>query len=331
MFQFINDLTWYPPAETKIPWAAICSTFIKSYSSFRDELCAYLEVDNCVLGENARGLLYRLLEVLKKKDGYRRDEILIPGYTCYSVAAAAAKAGLKISAYDIDPKTLHADINSIEKNLSDKTLAIITQHLFGILTPTDELKKIANKNDVFLIEDAAQALGKSQDDIIPGTIGDFGLFSFGRGKPLPVGAGGAVVSRKFGNLLNEMDIIPRDKGYKQTLIAATSQIISKPALYWLAEMLPLGLGKTIFNPWFHSKGIPEAVEKMLLKSLPTLNLLNANRKVLSKIYIKHISSKNTVKHKIDDIVSLIRFPVLIDGHELKSEWMQWGPESESSH
>ena len=89
-------MTWYPPAESKIPLHAILGAFFSSKGNFEKTSCNSLQVDQCVLGNSGRALLYLLLETLKSKEGGLRNEVLIPGYTCYSVAASVAKAGLKI-------------------------------------------------------------------------------------------------------------------------------------------------------------------------------------------------------------------------------------------
>ena len=204
-----------PPAETQIPWSAILSAFGRQCANFENDLCRYIDVDHCILGESARTLLFVLLEELKKKDNGRRDEVLIPGYTCYSVAAAVAKANLKISVYDLDPRTFCADLDSLEKAISEKTLAVITQHLFGILTPIDKLKGITHQNGAYLIEDSAQALGRvKKRNGQTRTMGDFGLFSFGRGKPLPIGGGGALVSRSYAEIINKITFNRNKKGYR---------------------------------------------------------------------------------------------------------------------
>ena len=212
VINFLKKLAWYPPAETKVPLTAIIGAFLHSSGNFEKTLCKYLGVGHCVFANTGRTLLYLLLEALKRKDGSKRDEVLIPGYTCYSVAASIAKAGLKIKVYDLDPATLQPDFDSLRNSISDKTLTIIFQHLFGIPTPVDEFEEIAQKTGISLIEDAAQALGGSVDGHHMGTIGDFSIFSFGRGKPLPVGGGGALIG-KDENVLSELDLKSKSKGY----------------------------------------------------------------------------------------------------------------------
>ena len=322
-YNIFKNLAWYPPAETKISWLAIISAFTKQTADFKAELCNYLDVDHCILGESARALLFKLLEALKNKDGGQRDEVLIPGYTCYSVAAAVAKADLKIAVYDLDPNTLHPDLDSLENAISEKTLAVVTQHLFGMLAPIDELKRIAEKSGACLIEDAAQAFGKVDSGKTPRILCDFGLFSFGRGKPLPVGGGGALVSNDHSEFFNEIAFDCQENGYKQTVLSAATQIISKPAFYWIPEMLPLGLGETVFDPDFHVKGMSKALERISVNALSVLDQLNAHRRRLSDVYSEHLTD-NCLILNTKDATSIIRFPVSLPNAILTNEMKRLG-------
>ena len=283
MKKLYKNLAWYPPAETYIPLRAILNACFNSSANFEKTLCDYLKVKKCVLANSGRALLYLLLEALKRKDGSIRDEVLIPGYTCYSVAASIAKAGLKIKAYDLDPATLQPDFNSLRKSTSGKTLAIIFQHLFGIPTPVNELEEIAQKTGATLIEDAAQALGGSIDSHRLGTIGDFGFYSFGRGKPLPVGGGGALIG-KDEVVLSELELKLSNKGYISLLSTAITQVLSSPWVYWIPEMLPLGLGETIFDPHFNVSAMQPVMQILAENSMGIIDDLNTHRRHIAKKY-----------------------------------------------
>jgi len=276
-------LAWYPPAETKIPLHTILKAFFNSSSNFEKTLCNYLKVNKCILGNSGRALLYLLLEALKKKDKGKRNEVLIPGYTCYSVAASVAKAGLKIRVYDLDPATLQPDFDFLRKSTSEKTLAIIYQHLFGIPTPVDEFEEIAQKTGVPLIEDAAQALGGSIDDHSLGTIGDFSIFSFGRGKPIPIGGGGALIG-KDEEILSEIQLKHNVKGYTQLVATAAAQMLSKPWVYWIPEMLPIGLGETIFDAHFNVSAMQPVLQNLADNSMDIIDDLNSHRHDIAKTY-----------------------------------------------
>lgn len=310
MLNVIRKFYWYPPAETKIPWPAIISAFKSNPVDSKSVLCNYLNVNHCVLAESARALLYKLLFALKEKADGKRNEVLVPGYTCYSVAASVAKAGLKIAVYDLDPTTLHADINSVRHSISEHTLAVVGQHLFGQISPMDELIELAHEQRAYLLEDAAQAFGKSDELKTPGTLGDFGILSFGRGKPLPVGGGGALVSNKHSDIVDAIQLDSKINGYKQASITAATQIVSKPYFYWLPELLPLGLGETVFDPDFDVDALPTALESMMAMSMPSLDRLNRHRRKISDIYSETIDPIAQVINS-GRATSIIRYPVML--------------------
>jgi len=307
--QLLKKLAWYPPAEVKIPWPALCASVVSSSSDFKKHLCDYLQVKYCILGNSGRAVLYLLLESLKRKDSKRRNEVLIPGYTCYSVAASAAKAGLKISLYDIDPQTLSPDPDSLRHSASSRTLAIVHQHLFGIPTPIDGLKEIAQDTGAYLIEDAAQGLGGILNGRPFGTMGDFGFFSFGRGKSLPLGAGGALAS-KDQNVLSGLESEVGSRGYTQLITTAVTLVISWPGLYWIPEMLPLGLGETIFDPHFDVSSMPLLVQNLAEKSMAILEGLNTHRRHLAKTYREAFDTKYVIPIPKGSTPVYTRFPLM---------------------
>ena len=307
--QFLKNLAWYPPAETYIPVHAILDALFHSINNFEKTLCNYLSVEQCVLGNSGRALLYLLLEALKRKDGGKRDEVLIPGYTCYSVAASIAKSGLKIKVYDLDPATWQPNFDYLRNSTSTKTLAVIYQHLFGIPTPVDEFKEIAQKIGAPIIEDAAQALGGSINGHRLGTIGDFGFYSFGRGKTLPIGGGGALIG-KDEEVLSALDLKSKRKGYVSLMSTALTQVMSKPSIYWIPEMLPLGLGETIFDPHFNVSAMQPVMQNLAENSINILNDLNIHRCHIARTYEDVFGHKNILPVSKEATPVYTRFPLM---------------------
>ncbi len=156
-------------------------------------------------------------------------------------------------------------------------------YLFGIPTSGYEFKKIAQEAGVALIEDAAQALGGSIDSHRLGTMGDFGFYSFGRGKPLPIGGGGALIG-KNNDIISELELKLSNKGYGSLISTALAQVMSKPSIYWIPEMLPLGLGETIFDTGFDATAMQSAIQNLAGNSMDTLDDLNAHRRDIAKTY-----------------------------------------------
>ena len=312
----------YPPAETKIPLSGFCGAILSRNGNFKRGLCKYLEVENCILGNSGRALLFLLLSTTKK-DSPERNEVLIPGYTCYSVAAAVAKAGLTIRPYDLDPKTFFPDMKSLKQAVSGRTLAIVVQHLFGIPTLLDDIHTIGKETGAILIEDAAQALGGSMNGSMLGTQGDFALFSFGRGKPLPLGSGGALAGRD-GSAVQAMEQLRHTSGILPYVGTVAAQWLSKPHFYGIAEMLPLGLGETIFDPGFLVSSLGPMMEKLGGRSLEFLAELNEHRTQIANAYSSVFGKDCTVglAMKADPVYT--RFPLLTEFRTISRELYSLG-------
>ena len=112
------------------------------------------------------------------------DEILLPSFTFFATAGCVSRLGATPVYVDIDPETYNMDPSRIEQKISSKTKAILPVHLFGQCADMNPLLEIAKEKKLFLIEDAAQALGAEykpttgEDGRRAGQMGDLGCFSF---------------------------------------------------------------------------------------------------------------------------------------------------------
>ena len=138
------------------------------------------------------------------------DEVILPSFTFSSCANAILLSGAKPVFCDIDLKTYNIDPGEIRKKITAKTRAIMVVHYAGFACAMDEIGRIAKENDLFVIEDAAHALGAKYKDRYLGSIGDAGCFSFHGTKNAASGEGGAfVTNNKKADRLAE---IIREKG-----------------------------------------------------------------------------------------------------------------------
>lgn len=122
------------------------------------------------------------------------DEVIVPTYTWNASALAIIDANAIPVFADIDPKTLTIDPASIEKNLTERTRAVIVVHLFGHPCDMDPIMELARRHDIVVIEDAAQAHGAAYKGRKVGSLGHIGCSSHQGSKNLPAGEGGAVVT-----------------------------------------------------------------------------------------------------------------------------------------
>ncbi len=120
------------------------------------------------------------------------DEVIMPSYTFVSTANAFILRGATIVFVDIHPFTMNIDERLIEAAVTEKTKAIVPVHYAGIACEMDTIMEIAKKHNLFVIEDAAQALFSTYKGQALGTIGDFGCFSFHETKNYSCGEGGAI-------------------------------------------------------------------------------------------------------------------------------------------
>jgi len=319
---FLEQITCYPPAEAKLSLRHVILSLFSRSGDFEKSLCTYLGVNQCVLANSGRALLYLLLKKLQDQEGKDRDQVLIPGYTCYSVAASIAKAGLEIRVYDLDPKTFGADIDDIKRKVNPHTLAIVCQHLFGIPTDLGELVPLAREEKCYLIEDAAQALGGYMGSMPLGRLADFGFYSFGRGKPLPLGCGGALIG-KDSRILSSLSISKLANSFTALVKVAGGQVFSSPHMYWLPEALPLGLGETVFDPGFPALGIPRKIRTLGEKALSLLAVLNSHRKKIARTYLEVLDKHNCVTSH-DGVPVYTRFPVIASEVPISKELKRLG-------
>lgn len=212
---------------------------------------AEFSVNDVFLVSSGSAALVLALTALKSLTS--RTEVVIPAYTCFSVPAAVLKAGLTPVLCDIDPATFDFDHVLLEQALGPGTLCVIAHHLFGVPSDVERLRATCAARGVFVVEDAAQAMGVRSRGRQLGTIGDVGIFSFGRGKNVTCGSGGAIVTTSrdiAAALARQYGSVPRStavsvlKDFVQLLLMT---VFIRPRLYWIPAALPwLRLGETIF-------------------------------------------------------------------------------------
>tara|TARA_R110001583_G_scaffold195427_1_gene373253 strand:+ start:22053 stop:23195 length:1143 start_codon:yes stop_codon:yes gene_type:complete len=128
-------------------------------------------------------------------DFNNEDEFILPSYTFVSTANAFCLRGAKPIFADIDEDTLNIDLKHAESLISRKTKSVIPVHYAGISCDMDELMRIAEVNQLSVIEDAAQALTSTYKGKNLGTFGDYSTFSFHETKNVICGEGGALYTQ----------------------------------------------------------------------------------------------------------------------------------------
>jgi UDP-4-amino-4-deoxy-L-arabinose-oxoglutarate aminotransferase len=122
------------------------------------------------------------------------DEVITTPMTFIASATAIIEAGARPVFVDVEPETGNLDASRIEAAITERTRAIIPVHLYGQMCDMRAIRRIADRNNLRVIEDAAHCIEGERDGASPGQLGDTACFSFYATKSLTSGEGGAVVT-----------------------------------------------------------------------------------------------------------------------------------------
>ena len=136
------------------------------------------------------------------------DEVIVPTFSFFATAGVVSRLNAIPVLVDSDPVTFNIDPVEVEKKITSRTKAIIPVHLFGQSCYMDQIMVIARKNNIKVIEDAAQAIGvQYKDGRYVGTIGDIGCFSFFPSKNLGCFGDGGLVTTNDNKLGEKLRIL----------------------------------------------------------------------------------------------------------------------------
>jgi len=319
-----------PPAAAPLHFKDIISGWAGLFEGvitvrrFEEELKEVYGVRHCFAVSSGKAALVLILQALNELSP-ERDEVLIPAYTCYSVPSAIVRAGLKVRLCDLASGTLDFDFDRLEEQLENpRILCVIPTHLFGLPADAERVKRLADHRGIFVVEDAAQAMGAEWNGKKMGTVGDVGLFSMGRGKAFSTVEGGII--------LTDNDLIGRAiekrlgaiAGYgafdclKLILYAVALSLLIHPWIYWLPKSLPfLKLGETHFNPSFPIRRL-SSFQAGAAKGWK--NKIGELREIRSKNAVKIAGYGITPPAVLKDVLpGLIRYPVLLADVDAKKK------------
>lgn len=271
----------------------------EQYQTIKEELIKQLDKvmssSHFILGENVNQLESDIAKLSNVKHGIgvangsdaihialqaagiqEGDEVITTAFTFFATGGAISRANAKPVYVDIDPITFNINPIEVEKAITDKTKAIIAVHLYGQMADMEALKLIANKHNLVLIEDAAQAIGAKQNGKNVGELGTAATYSFFPTKNLGAyGDAGMVVTND--DMLNESARIIRVHG-------------SKPKYYHKV------LG--------YNSRLDELQAAILNVKFPHLSEWTENRRACAQYYSERLNEK---------IGEFIKTPVEIEG------------------
>jgi perosamine synthetase len=234
--------------------------------------------------------------------------VALPAWACFDVLSAALGAEVQPLFYDIDPTTLLPDAESISAVANAKPAAIVVVHPFGIAADVPELRRSLG-DSIAIIEDAAQAWGSQHASRWLGGDGDFGVLSFGRGKGLTGGSGGALLQRD-----PVARSLPSLRGARDVFAMAVLTALTPPSLYALPARLPfLKLGETQYKPPRDAAGISQAAAAAVLAGLAAGDAASAARAIRAstlRALVEQLGGLHNITVSANAAPGWLRLPIL---------------------
>lgn len=205
---------------------------------FERKFAEYLGLPHAVTLPSCTSAIHLALAALNVGPG---DEVIVPDATWIASSAPISYVGASPVFADIDEKTWCLSAESFEFCVTPKTRAVIPVDLYGNVPDMEEIRRIADKHGIAVIEDAAEAVGGEQNGRRAGALGHIGVFSFHGSKTLTTGEGGMLVTddeRLYQRVLQLRDHgrRPGDKSFMNAEVAFKYKMSDIQAALGLAQL-----------------------------------------------------------------------------------------------
>jgi len=276
----------------------------RKVKEFEERFADYIGVENAAAVNSGTAALHVALAVMGIGPG---DEVIVPSLTFFSTISSVLHQNAIPVFADIDSDTFCLSPEEIKKSITARTKAIIPVHLYGNSADMDEIMKIANERNLFVVEDCAQAHGTEYKGKKVGSIGHMGVFSFFATKHMTTGEGGMITSNneewvrksrviRSHGLINRDDHIYLGYNYRMNEIAAAMGLVQLNKLDYLNEQriknslfLLKELGRKN-SKWFRIPKLSEDIKHTFFWCPLVVNTENgfATRDVVEKLKEKGI-------------------------------------------
>ncbi len=217
-------------------WVSSVGSYV---NLFEERFAEYLKCKNAIVTMNGTAAIQLALVTLGIGEG---DEVIVPSMTFISPVNAVKYVDAIPVFCDVRRDTFVMDEEKVEELITEKTKAIMPVHIYGHPVDMDKIMDIAKKHNLYVIEDATEALGSEYKDSMIGTIGDMGCFSFNGNKLITTGAGGMLVTNneelgkraKF--LSNQTKVVLDNKAFYHPEIGYNFRMPNLLAAFGVAQM-----------------------------------------------------------------------------------------------
>ena len=265
----------------------------ENVKQFEKEIAEKIGVKHAITVGNGTDALIIALKSLGIKEG---DEVITTDYTFFATAEAIRFVGATPVFCDVELDTYNIDPSQIEEKITDKTKAIICVHLFGNACKMDEINDIAKRHNLYVVEDAAQAINSQYNGKNVGNLGDVACFSFFPTKNLGCFGDGGMITTNDDDLATIIRALKvhgsGENGMKAYAILNDEEV----------EVVEQNSGdNTVYNPLKyynyligHNSRLDEIQAAILRIKLKHLDEYTENRRSISHGYIEALKDTSLV-------------------------------------
>ncbi|MFA4915070.1 MAG: DegT/DnrJ/EryC1/StrS aminotransferase family protein [Syntrophales bacterium] len=271
---------------------------------FEKEFAKFIDVEHAVALMNGTVALEAILYAFEITSG---DEVIVTPRSFIASVSCAALRGAKPVFVDVDVNSQNITAENIEKAITPKTKAIIAVHLAGWPCDMDAIKTLADRYNLRIIEDCAQAHGAQYKGKMVGSFGDAAAFSFCQDKIMTTGGEGGMVTT------NNRKIWEKIWSYKDhgKSYDAVHNCNHQPGFYWLHNSFGTNLRMT---------ELQSAIGRIQLRKLPHwLKIRRRNAQLLTEGFSK-ITALRVTKPREDVNHAYYKYYVFVRPEILKTDW-----------
>lgn len=275
-------------------------------AKFEGEFAEYLNVKHVYGVNSGTDGLILALRALGIKEG---DEVITPTQSFIATTIAITEVGARPVFVDSDPDSFLVDTNKIEALITKHTKVILPVHLYGCAVNMVHIMQIANKHQLYVVEDACQAHGTSYKGLKVGGIGHIGVFSFYPGKNLGAyGDGGALVTNdsKLADKIKLLRNYGQRKKYHHEIIGTNTRLDEIQAAV-------LGVKLRKLDEWNTKRNIVAGWYKQYLDRSIKTQLIHPDVSSAYHVFAILVADRDKLQTHLADkgIVSLIHYPIPI--------------------
>ena len=259
---------------------------------FEQAICDYTGAKYCVAVNSATSGLHIAMLAAGIKEG---DEVITSPMTFLASANCARYCGATVKFADIEKDTANIDPNEIKKQITSKTKAIVPVHFAGQSCNMEEISKIAKENNLFIIEDAAHAIGSDYKDTKVGSCeySDMTVFSFHPVKTITTAEGGAVVT-------NNEELYKKLCAFRSHGMHKDGEMVND----WRYEMRELG----------YNYRMTDIQAALGISQLKRLDKFKKRRREIVDYYNKNLDIKHLIEKDFSNACFHL-YPILVEDRE----------------